>query len=118
MEKRAAERFDMRVPATVFVEGELQEMLTLQTENVSSRGTFLQTDHLIPQGAEVEVELLLPLAKWTQLLGPDGRVKVTVSGKVIRTEQHGIAIQFDRQYSIQPTLEEIDARKGDRRSDG
>ena len=100
MEKRRVERFNMRMPATIFVEGVLQEVLNLETADISSRGTFLTTGKALPQGAHVEVELTLPMAKVLKLVGPESTVKVTVNGTVVRRDGKGIAIEFDRDYRI------------------
>ena len=107
MEKRRVERYEMHIPATVFVEGRHQEVLTLETENVSSKGTYLHTDRLVPQGVNVQVELRVPAANLLKLLGADGQVKVTVNGTVVRAEPGGIAIQFDGRYEITSLLERL-----------
>ncbi len=92
----------MSIPATVFVsDGVLEEVLVAETENISSRGTLLHTDARVPEGVKVEVELYLPADKWLALLGPTERVRVTVRGKVVRTQRDGLAVEFDRNYRIQ-----------------
>ncbi len=109
MEKRSVERFDLHVPATVFVEGgSLQEVLSLETENVSSAGTFLRTDKPVPEGVNVEVHLYLPLERWLALLTPHGKVCVTVRGTVVRAQPDGVAVAFDGNYRIESFGPEAD----------
>ncbi len=101
MEKRSAERFEMRIPATVFVEdGDLEQVLSLETENISSRGTLLHTDEPFPEGVKLEVELYLPLGKLLAVLSPTETIKVTVKGTVVRTQRDAVAVEFDRGYQI------------------
>jgi hypothetical protein len=101
MEKRAVERFEMQIPATVFVEdGNLERVLTLETENISSRGALLHTDEPVPEGAKVEMELYLPLARLLAVLSPSETIKLTVKGTVVRTQRAAVAVEFDRNYQI------------------
>lgn len=109
MDKRTVERFTMQIPATVFVEdGDLERVLTLETDNISSGGTFPSTDELVPEGAKVELELYLPLDKLRALLGPAERVRVTVRGTVVRTQRDGVAVEFDRGYRIRSFSPSVD----------
>jgi hypothetical protein len=102
MDKREAERFPMRIPATVFVrEGDLEEIVTAETENISCRGTLLKTDAPLPEGLEVELMLYLPRDKWLELLGPKEMIRLTVRGTVVRTQKEGLAVEFHKSYQIQ-----------------
>ena len=103
MEKRAVERFEMQIPATVFIkDGNLEQILTLETENISSKGTLLHTDEPMPEGVRVEVELYLPLERLLSVIGPGERILVRVRGTVVRTLRDAVAVQFEPGYQIQP----------------
>ena len=92
----------MQIPATVFVEdGDLEQVLSLETENISSRGTLLHADEPVPEGVKVQVELYLPLGKLLAVLSPTETIKVTVRGTVVRTQRDAVAVEFDRGYQIQ-----------------
>ena len=102
MEKRGAERFEMRVPATLHLGGNPGEVLDLETTNVSSKGAFLLTDRTVPRGVGVRVELRLPLSEALRMVGSGRNVKITVGGRVVRKQEDGIAVQFGSDYRIEP----------------
>jgi hypothetical protein len=94
----------MRVPATLCVEGDLGPALELETENVCSKGTFLLTDGTVPKGVpngvKVEVQLRITASEFARMLGANRCTKITVKGKVVRTDKRGIAVAFGRHYLI------------------
>jgi hypothetical protein len=49
-------------------------------------------------GTDVKLDIILPLDKLHKLGGKISRIKV--SGSVIRTDQQGMAICFDKNYKI------------------
>jgi len=57
-ERRAMRRFDMRLPATVRLEG-AGEFHT-ETQNVSARGVFFYFDQPVPAGTKLEIILTFP----------------------------------------------------------
>ena len=59
-ERRVMRRFDMRLPASVKVDGvALDEFLT-ETQNVSARGVFFYLDRTVAEGSYIEVTLTFP----------------------------------------------------------
>src|SRR6266513_3174445 len=59
-ERRVMRRFDMRLPASVKVDGgSLDEFLT-ETQNVSARGVFFYLDRPVTEGSNIEVTLTFP----------------------------------------------------------
>jgi len=46
------------------------------------------------------MDLILPLDKFKS--GEDNRSRIDVSGSVIRKESQGMAVCFDKKYSISP----------------
>src|SRR5713226_7039296 len=59
-ERRTMRRFDMRLPATVKVDGAGILELPTETQNVSARGVFLYLDRSVAEGSRIEVTLTFP----------------------------------------------------------
>jgi hypothetical protein len=78
-ERRTMRRFDMRLPATVRVEG-ASEVHT-ETQNVSARGVFLYLDRAVSAGTKLEVTLTFP----PHITLTDA-VRVRFAARVIRVE--------------------------------
>ncbi len=57
-ERRMMRRFDMRLPATVRLEG--ADEFQTETQNVSARGVFFYLDHPVTAGTKLEVTLTFP----------------------------------------------------------
>jgi hypothetical protein len=80
-ERRVMRRFDMRLPASVKVDGvALDEFLT-ETQNVSARGVFLYLDRPVAEGSNIEVTLTFP----PHVTLTDS-VRVRFTARVIRVE--------------------------------
>ena len=59
-ERRVMRRFDMRLPATVKVDGMTLDELLTETQNVSARGVFFYLDRPVAEGSNIEVTLTFP----------------------------------------------------------
>jgi hypothetical protein len=59
-ERRIMRRFDMRLPASVKVDGMTVDELMTETQNVSARGVFFYLDRPLVEGANIEVTLTFP----------------------------------------------------------
>ncbi len=101
-EKRNMERFSLYLPSVISVirEDENQDAIELNTCNVCAGGVFFKTRQKLPVGTEVKVDMILPLDELRELKGKRSLVKV--SGEVIRVENDGMAIRFDKKYKILP----------------
>jgi len=100
--RRKMERFDLKLPTQLFWTGKdkEQESLELVTHNICAGGAYLMTESPLPKGAEVKMNLTLQLERLPELRS---RLSIIdVSGHVIRTDHHGMAICFDRKYKIMP----------------
>ena len=53
-------RFDMRLPASVKVDGMAVDELMTETQNVSARGVFFYLDRPLAEGSNIEVTLTFP----------------------------------------------------------
>jgi len=104
MEKRKLERFNLEVPATVSitVAGGVEEKLDLMTQNICSGGACFRTEHSLPVGTEMQINLVLPLDKFKALPVNCEKVLISLSGKVLRIDSDGIGVGFDEAYDIRP----------------
>ncbi|MBW2560606.1 MAG: PilZ domain-containing protein [Deltaproteobacteria bacterium] len=100
--KRKLERFPLKLPAHIVVDGEEKEAASLDaiTSDISAGGAFFHTGTPLPVGTEMYVDLILPLDELKKIEGK--RAKIKVRGTVIRTGEKGMAISFDRKYRISP----------------
>jgi hypothetical protein len=78
-ERRLMRRFEMRLPATVRLEG--SEDLQTETENVSARGVFFRLPRTLAPGARLEITLTFPPhVRFTE------HVRVRFTAHVVRIE--------------------------------
>ena len=99
-EKRTLERFSLQLLASVsiFAEDRDQEAIDLLTRNISSGGAFFETAHRLSVGSRVKIEIILPLWEIKSIEGDKALIKVT--GSIIRTDEKGMAMCFDKGYQI------------------
>ena len=101
-EKRKMERFSLEIPARfIWTDtGSKQESLELMTSNICSGGAFFKTEKPLSIGTDVKLNIILPLNKFKNVNGKTSHINI--SGSVIRTDQQGMAICFDKRYKITP----------------
>ena len=101
-DRRKMDRFDLNLPAKLFwtEKDEEQKSIELMTSNVCAGGTYLKTNCPLPTGTQIKMNLALQLDR----LREQSRQlsMVDVSGYVIRSDHHGMAICFDKNYRILP----------------
>ena len=78
-ERRTMRRFDMRLPATVRLDGAAE--FQTETQNVSARGVFFYLDRAVSAGTKIEVTLTFP----PHVTLTDA-VRVRFAARVIRVE--------------------------------
>ena len=83
-DKRTIERFALVLPASLTSTG--TEKRDTFTRDISSQGAFVQTANPLSLGEKVELVVTLP----------SGNNFLNATGKVVRVEQDGMAIQFNR----------------------
>jgi len=101
-DRRKMERFDLKLLTKLFWTGKdkEQESIELMSHNICAGGTYLMTNSPLPKGTEVKMDLTLQFNR-----PHESRRRLSiidVSGYVIRTDHHGMAICFDRKYKILP----------------
>jgi hypothetical protein len=72
----------------------------LYTRDISSQGAFFLTSNPFPEGSYLRLKLFLYIQALQDLLDDDSEVGVDISGRVIRTENEGMAVLFDPGYEI------------------
>lgn len=99
-DKRKMRRFDLQLPAKLFWTGEnkKQESIELVTHNICAGGIYLMTNSPLPEGTEVKIDVTLQTDRAHESMR---RLSILdVSGHVVRTNHHGMAICFARKYKI------------------
>ena len=101
-ERRKMERFLLELPTSLLVtsQSEKPESIELVTSNVCAGGAFFKTDKPLTVGTDVKSAIILPLDKFENVKNKISYIDV--SGSVIRTDQQGMAICFDKKYKIFP----------------
>jgi hypothetical protein len=112
-ERRRLERFKLSTPARLTVQAGTPGRLCLEltTKDISSGGAYLYSGHRLGAGAQVSMELLISLANLSRIVGSFGRAKINVRGTVVRVDERGMAIRFERRYLFEP-LGSCDADRG------
>lgn len=101
-EHRRLERFGLGLPSQVQVSEKQEDeaVMALETRDVCAGGAFFRTDQVLKEGTEVAIDLVLPLDELKKLDGRQTLIKV--SGVVVRTEDEGMAIQFNKRFKLLP----------------
>lgn len=101
METRKVERFDLRIETLLKVRDEAiaDKPPVLFSRDISCDGVFLATDCPFPIGTNLDLNLLLSQPEFSSM-PEDERINISTSGKVIRTDDQGMAVEFDKQYKI------------------
>jgi hypothetical protein len=99
-EQRAMNRFDLRLPVLInHCEQEMEQPpMALSTKNICAGGAYLLTDKPLPLESKVIMNVILPFNSQ-----PEGnRSSVKIGGSVIRVDDIGMAIAFEKTYSMWP----------------
>lgn len=108
MEKRRFTRFPFKTKAKVIVSSE-DSLLEYETENVSLKGVFLQTDTPLPLQQEVEIELWMP--------DDSTKSKVKTKATVVRHQDGGMglefgAMEFEVFFALQDIISQVSGSPG------
>ena len=102
LDKRKMERFSLALPAllTVMDDHENHAPIECMTENICAGGAYFKIQNPFPIGTKMKIDVILPVDKLSNFKGTKSRIDV--SGSVIRTEEEGMALRFDKRYNISP----------------
>jgi hypothetical protein len=109
-ERRKSDRFDLQARTRIVVEsqGGEKDVFSVVTKDVSLTGAFVLSPEPLAEGVTVRLEMLMPLQTLHGIIGGEPvadqseKVQVTVSGKVVRSDDNGMAIKFESEYRIDP----------------
>lgn len=116
-ERRLQQRFSLNLQAKIsssFQDPGTEEYIETVAADISSGGAFLQTEQKLPLASRVNVGFLLSidnLRKLKFILSVDTLrtlanqqqpVWVQATGVVIRQQERGVAVIFDRNYQLTP----------------
>ncbi len=101
-ERRQTERFDLKLPALLSMMDESRQSVSCEvtTRDISSEGAFFLNCKPITVGSDVKLNLMLFLEDRYKL--KKEKIQIDIQGRVVRTDEHGIAVCFDRKYKIFP----------------
>ncbi len=103
-ERRKLGRFRLEIPARIeTIHPEVRkETHDLLTANISSGGAFFHAKEPLPEGTSVKMEIILPFEKLKEVKNQHKKARIEVTGRVLRSEPKGMAIEFDKNYIIRP----------------
>jgi hypothetical protein len=94
-ERRNLTRFDLRLRSLLKKLQDGEEVLELFTRDVSSKGAFFLTSDPLPIDTSLSMTLFLTIGRSLSSM-------FSVAGKVVRTEDAGMAVRFDSNYTLVP----------------
>jgi hypothetical protein len=98
-ERREQERFALELASKIALgPPAMSKVFEGVTRDVSSRGAFFHLTEPIAEGAHVSLRLTLATKRLEEMTGKHGLIEV--GGKVLRSNQTGIAIRLDEDYHI------------------
>ncbi len=99
-EKRKVERFQLRLETIVGLQGTAPDnkLPMLFSHDISSEGVFLLTDNPLSLNTMVNIGLFLPQVLFNKKKGR--KTMISTTGKVVRTNENGMAVSFDRPCQI------------------
>lgn len=100
---RGMERFRLKLPTTISTINSdgVEEKLDFFTANICAGGAFINATQPLPLGSEMKIELILSIDALKKLKG--NKVKINVTGEVIRVDDGGMAVKFDDRFVIHAT---------------
>ncbi len=110
-EKRKMERFGLRVFSKIRVESGWHNIDTIElvTQNVCTDGAYFKTSKPLSVGTPVSLSMKLEVN--SKLKSASNLMSIEVSGKVIRSEKDGMAIQFNNGYKLMPLRNKTKKKK-------
>ena len=100
-EKRKVERFDLQIETMLNDRDEVikERRPALFSRDISCDGVFLVTDRPLPIGTNLDLNFLLSQQDFGSV-PKDERISIKTRGKVIRTDDQGMAVEFEKLYKI------------------
>jgi PilZ domain len=100
-ERRQLERFSLQAFAVVqTVSAGVEKVYELSTQDISSGGAFFPMEVPLPSGEKLKITLYLTLSAVRDL---PTKAKIITEGQVLRSTKQGIAVAFDKHYTLSPS---------------
>ena len=102
MDRRKNPRYELDLVVNVTIEDKKRYPLRFvtRTKNVCSSGAYIAAEAPLNEGTLVKLELFLAVDRLLSIIGEHQKVKVRVKGEVVRANDEGMAVRFDRGYKI------------------
>ena len=102
IERRKMERFSLEVPAMLSIADKSEQPMAFEvmTDNICAGGAFFITDKHMSVGTDVKMDLILSLKVNNNI--EDKKTHIDITGRVIRADERGVAVCFDKKYNISP----------------
>ncbi|MDD5170557.1 MAG: PilZ domain-containing protein [Syntrophales bacterium] len=111
-DRRQFDRFELSVAARIeYKDGYKEIALDVEASDLSAGGFFFRSEHPLPEGLPVKVELILYFDELKTLTDPDGRIMITVTGQIQRSDTDGTAIVFHDDYDVTAPLDFLEVHK-------
>lgn len=103
--KRKMDRYHLKVPARITVRDKSAATLNepvfyLTTSNVCAGGAYFKTGRRLQMGTKLDIDMHLTINFPTKTFRKLSCVHVT--GRIIRVEDDGMAVQFNKSYRFLP----------------
>ena len=100
-DRREFQRYTFAVPALIeILSARRQKKLSLETANISAGGAFLRTNRPFPEGTRTKMVFFFPFDELRNSSDTTQLVVMNVTGRVQRSDNTGVAIQFNRDYKL------------------
>jgi PilZ domain len=100
-ERRSLERFSLKAFAVVqTMSPGTEKVFELSTQDISSGGAFFPMEIPLPTGEKVKITLYVSISALERISEFWGKAKITTKGRVVRSTPRGMAVAFDRHYTI------------------
>jgi hypothetical protein len=98
-ERRHLERFQLTLPARMeTITSQKRQVFEFETRDISSAGAFLYTSERFSIGTRFWMKMTTIRNRVKELTGAHGLIEC--EGKVVRSTDEGVAINFDRECQI------------------
>ncbi len=102
-ERRHLQRFSVKAFAVVqAVSPGAEKVFELSTQDISSGGAFFPMEVPLPTGEKVKITLYLSISALERINDFPSKAKITTEGQVVRSTKQGMAVAFDRHYTMSP----------------
>ena len=98
-ERRRHKRLTIPLPVRLnVIDGSKEMVLDLEARDISYSGTYVPTITIFPEGTRFVLDFTIPSDNLKKFKSLDSLIGC--AGTMVRSEPHGIAIEFDKECQI------------------